>query len=681
MLITNIKNFLFTRIIKPAREPNLNIFLVYILVIIIVDLVFYPLFPLLLNYPPGSINSQFDIEFSRIPYYQQYIIINLLIISLGYFFFRSVFKDVRKWSDIDQSLRLNDVEKIKKIRKKSLIVPHIVFVFQILIPVVLVGCLFIALGFHNHADLKFFIILTISLSLPGEISYLFSKSYFRQVLKNTFTGEAESKINRIGLRSKILLQILPLFLFSILFISFVGQSGIIREKGDALFRSYYRELQMKLSNVTYIENEEQIKSIFRLIKTDFEKDIPFYIDPSGNYQTSDNSELSKFFLKYTKELAFRYQGHTYDYYGSDVQGVVLKIPGKNGDWIFGIKYSIASPENVYLFIASFIGLSLLAIMVILYFGKTMSDDISIIAVGLKEIAEGGSDNLNNKIAVTSCDEIGDLAISFNQVQECQKKYVQDIKDQQNIIVERERLASLGQMISGITHNLKTPIMSLSDAIHSLNDLVTEYQLSIGDQQVDAEDHREIASEMDNWLKEMAPYCSYMSDVLATIKGQIIQGKTSLAPGFTVEDLLKKVEILTNYELIKSDCSINFLLKINPSLELPGEVSNLVQVLDNLISNSIQAYQGKGGIIDLTVNQSDSIVMFTIRDYGMGIPEDLKEKLFKEMVTTKGKMGTGLGLYISYAIVKGKFGGELWCESKQGEGTVFYVTIPLKYRLK
>lgn len=665
--------------LKKEKEPNLNIFLVYILAIVIMGMIFYPLFPFLLNYPPGSINTQFDIEFSKIPYYQQYIIIILAIMIFGYIGFKITFKGLNKWSFIIQSIKSNDIYQIKKIRKRSLIIPHIVYLLQILIPVILVGILFVILEFNNSADIKFFLILTVGMIFTGVVSYLFSKKYFRQVLKKTYCDDCDSKKNRIGLKLKIILQTFPLFSFSFLFLSLVGQSGLVKEKGDALFKSYQREIKMKFEDVFYIENAEQMKRLLNRIVLDAEKDITFYIDPIGNYQTSDNSKLSHFFLKYTSELALKYNGHTYDYYGTDIQGAVIKLPGIGGDWIFGIKYIVASPGTFTFVIISFISLSLFAVLVLWYFGKTMADDIALIASGLTEIAEGEEVNLNKKIAVISNDEIGDLAVAFNKVQEREKKYIEDMKSQQKVIVEQERLASLGEMISGITHNLKTPIMSLSLAIDSLTDLVREYQASIADHRVTREDHWEIAGEMESWLKEMRPYCQYMEDVLTTVKGQIIPERTIFTSIFSLEELLKRVEMLMHYALTTSGCSLRYYIQADPHLEIPGEISNLVQVLENLISNGIQAYQGMGGIIDLMVNSKENILEFCVRDAGQGIPAEIQNRLFKEMITTKGVSGTGLGLYISYAIVRGKFGGDLWFESAVGQGTSFYMTIPMSQK--
>ena len=300
-----------------GKKSDLNIFYTYNLVTIIIGLFFYPLFPLLLNYPPGSINTKFNIEFSHIPYYQQYIIIILFVVLIISVCFKAAFKNIDKWEYINQNLGVNNIDNIKKIRQKSLLMPHIAFILQILIPLILVGGLFIVLGFHDSADIKFFMILITFLTLAAAISYLFSKKYFREVLKYTYIGDVEKGTTRIKLPIKILLQILPLILLSILFTSMLGQSGIVKEKGKALFRNYNRELRMKLGNISYIQNEAQMKQLFKLVETDNKKDITFFIDPYGKFQTQDQSVLSPFVLKYTKELAFNYEGHTYDYYGSD----------------------------------------------------------------------------------------------------------------------------------------------------------------------------------------------------------------------------------------------------------------------------------------------------------------------------------------------------------------------------
>ncbi len=263
-----------------------------------------------------------------------------------------------------------------------------------------------------------------------------------------------------------------------------------------------------------------------------------------------------------------------------------------------------------------------------------------------------------------------------------KRHIEIIQRNQEILMEQERMASLGHMIGGIAHNLKTPIMSLSGGIEALHDLVTEYRESIADPQVNTEDHMEIAREMEDWLEKMKPYCRYMSDVISAVKGQAVQMNDSSTDKFTVEELLKRIDLLMHHELKMSHCKLNIQSVIDPNTEIKGELNNLVQIFDNIISNSIQAYEGRTGKIDLLVSENDEEINFVFQDFGKGIPENIQPRLFKEMVTTKGKDGTGLGLYMSSSTIKGRFGGNMWFSSKEGEGTSFYITIPsLKRQLR
>ncbi len=256
-----------------------------------------------------------------------------------------------------------------------------------------------------------------------------------------------------------------------------------------------------------------------------------------------------------------------------------------------------------------------------------------------------------------------------------KRHIEIIKRNQEILMEQERMASLGHMIGGIAHNLKTPIMSLSGGIEALHDLVTEYRESVSDPQVTLQDHMEIAKEMEEWLDKMKPYCRYMSDVISAVKGQAIQMNDSSTDKFTVDELLKRIEVLMNHELKISHCNLNIQSTIDNNTEIKGELNNLVQIFDNIISNSIQSYEGRPGKIDLLVSKDDEEINFIFQDFGKGIPDDIQPRLFKEMVTTKGKDGTGLGLYMSSSTIKGRFSGNMWFTSKEGEGTKFYITIP------
>lgn len=258
--------------------------------------------------------------------------------------------------------------------------------------------------------------------------------------------------------------------------------------------------------------------------------------------------------------------------------------------------------------------------------------------------------------------------------------MQTIKDNQDMLIEKERLASLGQMIGGIAHNLKTPIMSISGAAEGLSDLIKEYETSLGDPEVTIEDHHEIAHDMKEWIEKVKTHLSYMSDVITAIKGQAVAFSEQTSSGFTIKELINYVDILMKHELKNALINLNIQADIDISTTVKGNINSLVQVINNIISNSIQAYQSKGKTnenIDFRIYKEGNNIVFKIEDSAGGLPEKVQEKLFKEMVTTKGKNGTGLGLFMSYSNIKAHFNGNLKYETEKGKGTSFFVEIPLE----
>ena len=258
-----------------------------------------------------------------------------------------------------------------------------------------------------------------------------------------------------------------------------------------------------------------------------------------------------------------------------------------------------------------------------------------------------------------------------------KKDMETIQNNQDLLIERERLASLGQLIGGIAHNLKTPIMSIAGASQGLRDLVDEYDASIGNPIVNNDDYHEIARDMREWLDKINSYTEYMSDVITVVKGQTSTLANETEVNFTISELFKRVNILMKHELKNAFTYLNISMQIDENTTISGNINSLVQVINNMIDNSINAYGGKHGeAIDLIASQEENKLIISVKDYGEGMTENIKKKLFKEMVTTKGKNGTGLGLYMSYSTIKANFNGDITVESEKGKGTTFNIIIPI-----
>ena len=116
------------------------------------------------------------------------------------------------------------------------------------------------------------------------------------------------------------------------------------------------------------------------------------------------------------------------------------------------------------------------------------------------------------------------------------------------------------------------------------------------------------------------------------------------------------------------------------MKISGNINGLVQVINNLISNAIEAYETTDADknVDLSAKYDETTgnIIISVKDYGPGLPKKVKEKLFKEMITTKGKNGTGLGLFMSYSNIKAHFNGDITFESEENKGTTFNVIIPI-----
>ena len=208
-------------------------------------------------------------------------------------------------------------------------------------------------------------------------------------------------------------------------------------------------------------------------------------------------------------------------------------------------------------------------------------------------------------SISSDNSIIGILILFKDI----TQHVQDmqtIKSSQDILIERERLASLGQMIGGIAHNLKTPIMSIAGAAEGLTDLIKEYDSSIGDKDVTEADHHDIAKDMQTWVDKVKEYTSYMSDVITAVKGQAVTLSETQSDNFTVEELVKRVNILMKHELKNALVTLNLDIQVDQSTQLKGNVNSLVQVINNMISNAIQAYNGEPNKdIDMTIFDKNS----------------------------------------------------------------------------
>lgn len=655
------------------KRPSIRIAARYSATVSFVILLFAIIMPKLLNYGPESINTPFDIQMSYIAYWQQHLCIGLLLVLLTFITTGLSFKIVDKFYLSNDPNKYNDIKLIKKVRKKCFSLPYKIPIFEAMIPAVSALFVLILTGSHVSVMLVKILIAVFAFSIIlAVLSFIFSKGIYNEVLTKTYKENLNIGL-RINLKFKILLQVLPLLIFCTMILTFISFSFMVRSKEDVYFNVYDDLVTENFSeNKTYTYSE--IYNRLDALKIFDDSHSKFIIKPDNSVTTLTGSEPSFFVQEYTKQIAQKYNGRTYDSYGVDTQGKTMKLKTADGDYYIGIIYNIDYNNSLVYLISYAIVLLIISTTILYIFSDSLSKDISEISDNFDRLC---SNDFGKTLPVTTNDEIGDLINSFNLVQKYSKNQLDLIQSNQEILMEKERLATLGQMVGGIAHNLKTPIMSISGASEGLKDLIEEYYKSVGDSNVTVEDHHEIANDMKNWIEKINNYTEYMSDIITAVKGQAVTLSNQEVVSFTVNELVKRVQILMKHELKHSLIDLNINMNVDENLELNGDINSLVQVLNNLISNAIQAYNGaENEKIDFDLNMVNNNLVISITDYGNGIPEEIQEKLFKEMVTTKGKNGTGLGLFMSYSNIRAHFNGNMRFESQVGKGTTFEVILPV-----
>lgn len=663
------------------QKYNIQIKLIRALLlgVIVLAVLFYFLIPGILNYPEGTYNSNFQYELEQTNYNVQVVLISLAIFVSFIIIVFNQTKFLIKYQKMFEDTKGFSKKEINYVRNKLYNVPYTMYLLNIILPSILITVIHaFTIKQFGTTTIKIFILLLTFITVYVSGVLIYTKRIFKDLLLKLPTLD-KICYKRVSIRHRFFHHILPLIIIAILFTALIGYSKIIYEKGNSVFE-IYRERLSYYANSNNPKNLDELLELLRKVPLYNEKDIAFIKKPDGKFINTKGEEIefSAYFNKYLNEYSENKDGRVYEYYGVDAQGCVNKINISGQTYLIGVYYEISSNELLLYFFTTFVILMIIDCLALYLFARSYASDIQTVVDSFSNMTKQSEGKIVEKIVNVSNDEVGDLCVAFNNIQDLTTQYIEQIHSNQDILIERERLASLGQMVGGIAHNLKTPIMSISGAAEGLTDLIKEYDSSIGDKDVTDEDHHDIAKDMLNWVDKLKNYAEYMSDVITAVKGQAVTLSEEQSVNFTIEELVKRINILMKHELKNALVTLNTYMHIDEKTELKGNINSLVQVINNMISNAIQSYNGKPDEkIDMTIYGEDKNVVIKITDYGPGLPKVVQDKLFKEMITTKGKNGTGLGLFMSYSNIRAHFNGNITFETKEGKGTTFYITLPLE----
>jgi two-component system NtrC family sensor kinase len=279
-------------------------------------------------------------------------------------------------------------------------------------------------------------------------------------------------------------------------------------------------------------------------------------------------------------------------------------------------------------------------------------------------------DLSGHIEIKSHDELGELAAGANEMtaslrlsrQEVQawantlEDKVQErtryIQDMQANLARSDRLASLGKLVAGIAHEINNPLTG-----------ILTYSLM-------AEEREDIAEDLREDLRTITHETQRCAEI---VRGLLDFGRESIPTKklTAIEALLERTLALLEHQSIFQD----ILIHRNYAADMPQievDPNQLEQVFMNLFLNAAHAMPG-GGSLSIDTWQDSDKMMIAISDSGNGISVENLARIFDPFFSTKDQQGTGLGLSVSYGIIK-NHGGTIEVESTEGAGTRFLVSL-------
>jgi two-component system NtrC family sensor kinase len=289
---------------------------------------------------------------------------------------------------------------------------------------------------------------------------------------------------------------------------------------------------------------------------------------------------------------------------------------------------------------------LIAAAIAIPIARLITRPISLLVDANRRLAKG---DMNVRVEASGKSEIALLGKSFNTM-------VVALEESEKELLQKEKLASVGQLAAGIAHELNNPL----GTILLYSDMLLK-------ETAEDDSHRD---DLKMIIKEVQRCKVIVADLLNFARQHEISAQ-DVDVHALLDEVIHKTSVQPNFE------KIEFVRQFDPNLPLiQADPAQLQQVFVNLISNSADAMENKGTITisTHTIDMQNVEIRFT--DTGVGIPPENISKLFLPFFTTKpaGK-GTGLGLSIVYGIIK-LHRGQIVVQSQVGHGTTIIITLPV-----
>ncbi|MEO7483965.1 MAG: ATP-binding protein [Ferruginibacter sp.] len=264
-----------------------------------------------------------------------------------------------------------------------------------------------------------------------------------------------------------------------------------------------------------------------------------------------------------------------------------------------------------------------------------------------------------------------------------QKSLDDLKATQTLLIQSEKMASLGELTAGIAHEIQNPLNFVNNFSEVSTELVEEMNEEIEKGNLD--NAKQIAQDLKQNLEKINHHGKRAGEI---VKGMLQHSRTSsgVKELTDLNALADEYLRLAYHGLRAKDKTFNAAMKTDYDENI-GLVNIIPQdigrVILNLITNAFYVINekkklnvaGYEPVVSVSTKKMEDRIEIKVSDNGNGIPQKVLDKIFQPFFTTKPTgQGTGLGLSLSYDIVK-THGGELKVETKEGEGSTFIISLP------
>jgi signal transduction histidine kinase len=527
-----------------------------------------------------------------------------------------------------------------------------------------------------------------------------------------------------SLKRKLMTMVIGFIVLFVIISSFIIGNLFINDTKDESVNNtkQWAELIASTNSINLVNHDVPLVENFLIML----KYVP-YINHVHIYKITENPQDIDFFAIYNK----RFGSDILDKSGKILElsspkfspnAIELMVPITYQEKKIGYVYIQTNTEHfqkitkniLFRFIVIIMLLILITILVIMSLNRFITDPMSVMASKVQEISKHKQFNLrieqmpfkeldilarNINIvlnrAETQLAKLSDAKqLSYQQNQDLEDKVnkrTQALKDSNNELlstleklhqfqgqlVESEKMASLGDMVAGVAHEVNTPIGLGVTASTLLSDRLLEIKQAFDDKTLKSSHLKKFLIEGEENTAIIYRNLKRAAELISSFKKVAVDQTSEESRTFNIEDLLDEI-LLTLAPQIKP---LPYIINIDCPSELiitskPGPIN---QVIINLIQNSItHGFDERDhGVITIQISVASEMLTIDYQDDGRGIDPSIMNKIFEPFTTTKrGSGGSGLGLHLVYNLVTQALGGKISFSSEIETGVHFKISLPI-----